>query len=56
MPLKCECEGFEDCWNYGREEHFTRTVHEEDCPNHPERWAEDKADHDYDIWKDERYF
>lgn len=34
MPLKakCECDGIEDCWNQSTESHYTKTIHEPDCP------------------------
>jgi hypothetical protein len=51
---KCQCEGFEDCWDQSREMHFTRTIHEEDCPESYENRMSAKADHDRDVESDER--
>ncbi len=52
MTKNCGCDGFIDRWDSKREEHYTDTIHEEDCKNHPERRAEDYADHLRQLEKD----
>ena len=46
MPQDCECEGFEDCarMTMGGPEHYTRTIHEEDCPESDENRMERAMD------------
>jgi len=56
---KCDCDGFEDCWSYGgggmSEGHYTRTIHNEDCPDHPTNRGRDDADDWRDRMKDKRF-